>query len=74
MTHMVGDIAWRVVAREIWTDDIDDNQLRRKWDISLSRLRRKLKDARIRPNLVRPDRTGNVELFLATEDKVEDRT
>ena len=73
-------VSWRVVAREIWPNDINDindindNQLRRKWDINLSRLRRKLKDARIRPNLVRPDRTGNVELFLTVEDKVEDRT
>ena len=37
-------------------------------------LRRKLKDARIRPNLVRSDRTGNVELFLAEGDEVEDKT
>jgi len=68
-------VSWRSVAVEIWSEaDHDNHQLRRKWDINLARLRRKLKDARIRPNLVRSDRTGNVEIFLADGDVVEDRT
>ncbi len=68
-------MSWRAVAVEIWSEeDNDDNQLRRKWDHNLARLRRKLKDTRIRPNLVRSDRTGNVELFLAEGDEGEDNT
>ena len=67
-------VAWSAVAREIWTGDHDDNQLRRKWDIALARLRKKLKDGRIRPDLIRPDNTGNVELFLSEGDVVVDRT
>ena len=68
-------VSWKAVAKEIWRNtEEDDHQLRRKWDISLSRLRSKLKEARIRPNLVRSDRSGNVEIFLAEGDQVEDRT
>ena len=68
-------VSWKAVAKEIWRNpDFEDHQLRRKWDISLSRLRSKLKEARIRPNLVRSDRSGNVEIFLAEGDQAEDRT
>ena len=67
-------VHWLAVAREIWTGDEPEGALRRKWDINLSRLRKKLKDARIRPDLVRSDRTGNVELLLASGDTAVDRT
>lgn len=67
-------ISWKAIAKEIWRKTTDDRQLRRKWDISLSRLRSKLKDYRIRPDLVRSDRSGHVELFLTVGDRVEDRT
>ena len=68
-------VSWKAVAKEIWRNpDFEDHQLRRKWDISLTRLRGKLKEARIRPNLVRSDRSGNVEIFLEEGDQVEDRT
>ena len=67
-------VSWKSVANEIWRKNHNETQLRRKWDIALSRIRSKLKEARIRPNLVRSDRSGNVELFLAVGDQVEDRT
>ena len=67
-------VSWKSVASEIWRKKSNEQQLRRKWDIALSRIRSKLKEARIRPNLVRSDRSGHVELFLADGDQVEDRT
>lgn len=67
-------IAWEALAKEIWPDDSDLVSLRRKWDTSVARLRRKLRDARIRPNLIRADGTGNVEIYLMREDQVDDQT
>lgn len=48
--------------------------LRKKWDVSLARLRARLKEARIRPDLLRSAGTGQLELVLRPEDHVEDRT
>lgn len=67
-------IAWEALAREIWRSDDAPPQLRRRWDVALARLRRRLRDARIRPDLVRADGSGNVELFLARGDTLDDRT
>ncbi|MCA9514053.1 MAG: hypothetical protein KC635_03855, partial [Myxococcales bacterium] len=53
-------IGWEALAREIWRSDDTPAQLRRRWDVALARLRRRLRDARIRPDLVRADGTGNV--------------
>jgi hypothetical protein len=47
--------------------------LRRRWDVHLGRLRAKLREARIREDLVRPDGRGNLELVLAPRDVVEDQ-
>ncbi|MFO0746936.1 MAG: hypothetical protein U1F43_14885 [Myxococcota bacterium] len=67
-------IGWEAIAKDIWPDEDDTVALRRKWDTSLARLRRKLRDHRIRPDLVRADGTGNFELFLLKEDRVDDQT
>lgn len=67
-------VAWDALAREIWRNDDPLAQLRRRWDVALARLRRRLRDARIRPDLVRADGSGNVELFLARGDTLDDRT
>ncbi len=69
-----GPVDWEVVAREIWRDDVDRFMLRRKWDVNLARLRRKLRDAGLRADLVLADGTGNIELLLLPDDEVEDRT
>lgn len=67
-------IAWDALAREIWRTGEPPAQLRRRWDVALARLRRRLRDARIRPDLVRADGTGNIELFLSRGDTLDDRT
>ncbi len=69
-----GPAAWEVLAGEIWKDEDDRVQLRRKWDVSLARLRRKLRQAGFRPDLVRAGGTGQVELLLYPGDVVDDRT
>ena len=70
-----GPVSWQVVAREIWRDESDDRvTLRRKWDVSLSRLRRKLRQAGIREDLIHADGLGNFELLLYEADVVHDRS
>jgi hypothetical protein len=67
-------IGWEPLARDVWPDEPDTLALRRRWDTALARLRRKLRDARIRPDLVRSDGCGNFEIFLTERDRVEDQT
>jgi len=62
---------WYVVAGELWPNAEDEFVLRRNWDQTLIRLRRKLRDGGVRDNLVHADGTGNVELFLLPGDLVE---
>lgn len=72
LASMGGPVEWSVVAGEIWPEEEDRTYLRRRWDISLVRLRRKLKESRVRPDLIRAGGTGQVELFLLDGDQVED--
>lgn len=67
-------VSWDVLAAEVWPDEDDRRQLRRKFDVSLARLRAKLREARIRPDLIRADGTGNLELVLYSQDEVLDET
>lgn len=66
-----GPVAWEVLAGEIWRGDDDRAQLRGRWDVALTRLRRKLREARVRPDLVRTGGTGQVELLLYPGDRLE---
>ncbi len=45
--------------------------MRRKWDASLARLRQKLRENRIRADLIRADGAGNFELLLYPGDIVD---
>lgn len=67
-------VSWQAVAHEVWPDEDDLVALRRKWDTSLARLRKKLRESRIRQDLVRADGNGNFEIFLRANDRVEDQT
>lgn len=69
-----GPAAWDLLAGEIWRGETDRGQLRRKWDVNLARLRRKLRAAGVRTDLVRAGGTGQVELLLYEADRVDDRT
>ena len=69
-----GPVAWEVLGGELWPDEDDPHLLRHKLDVTLSRLRSRLRDAKVRPDLVRSDGFGKVELFLLDGDVVENRT
>ena len=51
-----------------------DHELRAKWDVTLSRLRKKLVAGGVRSDLVRADGHGNIELCLAPGDSAHDET
>lgn len=72
LVAMGGPVEWQTLAREIW-GDVPAHKLRRNLDQTLLRLRRKLEAGRVRPDLVRNDGSGKVELVLADGDRVEDR-
>ena len=62
-------VGWKVVASELWPN-LETNQMRRKWDKTLARLRGKLREATIRPDLVRST-GGQISLVTLEEDRVE---
>lgn len=64
-------LSWEGIGKEIWPDEDDLIALRRKWDASLARLRQKLRDARIRADLVKADGNGLFMLFLYPGDRVD---
>lgn len=64
-------LSWEGIGKEIWPDEDDLIALRRKWDASLARLRQKLRDARIRADLVKADGNGLFVLFLYPGDRVD---
>ncbi|MFZ5438972.1 MAG: FHA domain-containing protein [Myxococcota bacterium] len=67
-----GPVAWEVAARELWKGDVSETLLRGRWDAMLLRLRNRLRQAGVRADLVRSDRSGFVELALRPGDVVVD--
>jgi hypothetical protein len=61
-------VHWAEVGRLVWPDESDLDRMRKKWDLTLIRLRRRLGDAGLRTDLVHPDGTGNVQLLLRPSD------
>ncbi|MEZ4248107.1 MAG: hypothetical protein R3B99_07705 [Polyangiales bacterium] len=72
---LAGPVEWHVVAKEVWRESIDVLELRHRWDVSLGRLRARLRDAGLRSDRVRAD-GGRAGLLRAPAhgDRVEDRT
>lgn len=69
-----GPVAWETCARQLWPDGADTLDLRHRWDVALGRLRRQLREAGLRDDLVTADRAGQIQLVLREHDLVEDRT
>jgi hypothetical protein len=67
-------VAWEAIARKLWPDTSDLNVLRQRWDQTTSRVRKRLRDGRVRTDLVRSNRGGLVELYLGPGDTYEDRS
>lgn len=67
-------MSWQEVAAEVWGRDVmNEPWLRQRWDSSLARIRRRLREARLRTSLIHSTRVGHVELLLTPGDTVEDR-
>jgi hypothetical protein len=66
-------LSWDDLARQLWGDG-DRTVLRRRWDMQLMRLRKRLRDEGIRSDLVRPDGSGLVELVLGAGDVLIDES
>ena len=63
---------WRDVANTLWPDDVEENKLRKRWDVLMVRLRKRLTEASIRPSLVQADGGGKVRLLLERADTFHD--
>ena len=68
-----GPVTWEVLARELWPDEPDRHALRRRLDVTVARLRARLRDERVRSDLLRADGSGCFQLVLYEGDSVEDR-
>ncbi len=67
-------VGWATVGRVLWPEEEDTDRLRRRWDVLLIRLRRKLAAEAVRTDLVHSDGTGNVRLLLQPDDRYLDRS
>lgn len=68
-----GPAPWDVVAGELWPEERDRAQLRRKWDVSLTRLRARLRRSGVREELIGSDGSGNISLVRMPGDELIDR-
>ncbi len=66
-------VPWRQLARELWRDTPGEVLLRKRLDGLLGRLRKVLREGGVRPDLVRTNGQGCLELLLDPEDQVEDQ-
>ncbi len=69
-----GPASWEALAREMWPDEVDDHQLRKRWDVAIGRLRARLREGRVRADLVKAAGTGQIELVLHQGDVVADKS
>jgi len=67
-----GAARWEVIAAELWSDLDDLAVLRPRWDKQLSMLRRKLRDAGLRDDLIQ-SLGGQVQLVLLPHDSLENK-
>jgi len=65
-------VAWAVLAGQVWKDSDDPFVLRKRLDGALWRLRRSLRSAGLRDDLVRPNGQGQFEVFLLPGDTVRE--
>lgn len=67
-------VAWEVVAAQTWPKEPERSALRARWDVCLSRVRRRLRQAGLRDDLVRAAGIGLIELHLRPGDRVQDES
>lgn len=69
-----GPASWEALAHELWGGEVPRDLLRTRFDMALSRLRKRLRGAHIREDLVVSSGTGQVELVLHDADTIQDAT
>ncbi|MCB9680654.1 MAG: FHA domain-containing protein [Alphaproteobacteria bacterium] len=70
LAAMDAPVPWALLVEVLWPDGGTRKQL----DMVMVRLRSRLREARVRTDLVRADGCGVIELFLRPGDVVEDQT
>lgn len=63
-----GPLGWEALCAQLWRGEPDRQKLRHRLDVGLLRLRRTLREAGVRTDLVRAGGTGLIELALAEAD------
>jgi hypothetical protein len=74
LAGMGGLAGWEVIAGELWPGEADRVLLRQKWDRTLQTLRAKIREFGLRPDLIRADGKGHLELVLLPGDRLEDES
>jgi hypothetical protein len=69
LAEIKAPVAWAELARHLWNAP-PDAATRHRWDQLLVRVRGKLREAGIRTDLIRSNRSGLVELVLGPLDKL----
>ncbi|MFT4979113.1 MAG: hypothetical protein ACI8S6_005023, partial [Myxococcota bacterium] len=67
-------VSWEHLAALLWRDEVHRDRLRRRFDTVLTRLRSKLRDGGVSPDLISFDGSGNLALVLRPEDTIDDRS
>lgn len=67
-------LSWQALSAELWPDEPDASRRRSRLDVTMSRIRRKLRSRSARSDLVRTDGAGHFELLIHPHDSVEDLT
>jgi len=70
LASMGGTADWETLAAEIWPG-APRHTLRRRLDVTLTRLRDRLREVGVRPELVRPCGNGVFQLVLNEQDRLE---
>lgn len=73
LVAFAGPAPWTALSEELWPDEDDPVVRRGRLDTLLSRVRRRIRGAGLRADLLRTDGSGRVELALGAHDTVEDR-
>ncbi len=73
---MRAPVEWETVAREVWSAEpaLGTATLRRRWDVALIRLRRRMVAAGLPSDLLRSDGNGMIHLVLQSHDRFVHRS
>lgn len=74
LAGMGGLAGWEVISGELWPGETDRVLLRQKWDRTLQTLRGRIRESGLRPDLIRANGAGHLELVLLPGDTVEDES